>query len=165
MAPTRAEVLHLETFLPYQLNVVTQAVSQGLAQLYADEFGITVPEWRVIATLGEQPPGTELAARDIARHSRMGKVMTSRAAAALLSRRILGRRMNRDDRRESFLRLSEKGLEIYAAIVPRALAYQQRLEAGLSRADAAAFQRVLAHFLARAEDHEALQMRGELQFA
>lgn len=160
-----ADVLHLDAFLPYQLNVVTQAVSQGLARLYAEEFGIAVPEWRIIATLGELAPGAELTARDIASHARMGKVMTSRAASALISRRILGRRMNRDDRRESFLRLSNKGLEIYTAIVPRALAYQQRLEAGLSRADAAAFQRVIAHFMARAEDHETLQQHGELQFA
>ncbi len=142
----QARGLHLADFLPYQLNVVSQAVSQGLARHYAETFGIAVPEWRIIATLGEFG---EMTARDISVHSRMGKVMTSRAANALMARRVLTRRTNRDDRRETFLRLSARGEEIYAALVPKALAYQQRLAEGLAPADLQALERVIAHFMAK----------------
>lgn len=160
-----ATLLHLNDFLPYRLNVVTQVVSQGLARLYADEFGISVPEWRAMAALGELGPGGEMTARDIALHSRMGKVMTSRAVAGLTARKLVARRMNRDDKRESFLRLSERGTEIYGQIVPRALAYQARLVKGISKADSEALERIFAHLLERAEDCETLQRHSELLYA
>ncbi|MDP4593554.1 MAG: MarR family winged helix-turn-helix transcriptional regulator [Beijerinckiaceae bacterium] len=153
-------ILQLDSFLPYRLNVVTQAVSQALARLYSEEFDISVPEWRILAALGESRiahgagwPG--MTARDLTQHSRMGKVMVSRAAATLLDRRILAKRANHTDRRESFLRLTAKGAKIYAAIVPRAQAFQASLEVGLSRRDAAAFDRVVLHLLRRAHDADA----------
>ena len=146
--PTSDCRLHLAGFLPYRLNVVTQAVSQGLAQHYAEAYGISIPEWRVIATLGEFGERT---ARDIAAHSRMSKVMTSRAVTALLKRRLLARRTNRDDRREAFLRLSEQGHAIYAALAPKALAYEARLMEGLTKKDVAALDRIIAHFLTKAD--------------
>ena len=73
--------------------------------------------------------------------------------------------MNRDDKRESFLRLSERGHEIYGQIVPRALAYQARLMKGVSKADSEAMERVFAHLLQRAEDCETLQRHNELHYA
>jgi DNA-binding MarR family transcriptional regulator len=153
MTSSRQPRLHLADFLPYRLNVVTQAISHGLAQHYADIYGISIPEWRIIATAGEFG---EMTARDIASHSRMSKVMTSRAATSLLKRRLLARRINRDDRRESFLRLSEQGEAIYAALVPKALAYQVRLMEGLSKNDIAALDRIIGHFMDKAET-DALQ--------
>ena len=142
-------VLHLADFLPYRLNVVTQAVSQGLAHFYATAHGISVPEWRIIATLGEFG---EMNARDIASHSRMTKVMTSRAAASLHKRRLVSRRANRDDRREAFLKLSPQGVTIYEALVPKALAYEARLMAGLADEDRAALDRIITHFMNRSEN-------------
>lgn len=141
-------LLHLADFIPYRLNVIAQALSQGLAQHYAEAFAITIPEWRIIATLGEFG---EMTARDIAAHSRMGKVMTSRAATSLVKRRIIARRTNRDDRREAFLRLSEQGQSVYAALVPKALAYEARLLEGLDKDDRAALDRIIAHFMLAAE--------------
>lgn len=140
--------LHLAEFLPYQLNVIAQALSQGLAQHYAEAFAITIPEWRIIATLGEFG---EMTARDVAAHSRMGKVMTSRAAASLVKRKLVARRTNRNDRREAFLCLSAQGESVYAALVPKALAYEARLMEGLSKADRAALDRIIAHFMQAAE--------------
>ena len=45
--------LRLDDFLPYQLNVAASLVSQALSRLYAERYGIGVPEWRVLVTLGE----------------------------------------------------------------------------------------------------------------
>ena len=160
MAPSRkpGPALTLAEFLPYRLNVVTQAVSLGLAQLYSDEFGISVPEWRILAALGEKTATCDqdwagMTARDLAQHGRMGKVMVSRAVASLLDRKILSKRANRDDRREAFLRLTTRGADMYEAIVPKALAYQQSLASGISTADAKAFDRVVMHLLTSAENN------------
>jgi DNA-binding MarR family transcriptional regulator len=142
--PITGTKLCLAEFLPYRLNVLMQAISQGLARHYAEAYAISVPEWRIIATLGEFG---EVTARDIASHSRMSKVMTSRAAASLLKRKLIARRTNRDDRRETFLRLTGNGEAIYAEMVPKALAYQSSLLEGLSRNDLAALDRIIAHFM------------------
>jgi len=158
-APQRP-VLRLDEFLPYRLNRLTEAVSQGLARLYSDQYGINVAEWRVIAGLGEHaavhgPDGPGVTARDITRRSRLGKVAVSRAAASLIERGLVTRHPNREDRREAFLRLTAKGEEIYAAIVPRALAFQAALEQGIPECDARAFDRVVRHLLDRADAADA----------
>jgi len=40
------KALRLETFLPYRLSVLANEVSTRLASVYAERFGLTIPEWR-----------------------------------------------------------------------------------------------------------------------
>ncbi|MCP8936957.1 MarR family transcriptional regulator [Alsobacter sp. SYSU M60028] len=145
-AGRRAAALALDEFLPYRLNVLAQIVAEGLEREYSAAFGIHIPEWRILAALGEQ---REMTARDIGRHSRMHKTKVSRAVAHLLDRGLLDRRANETDRREAFLKLSPEGRAIYEAIVPMAKAYEARLTEGLSRQDLAAVDRVLRLILRR----------------
>ena len=70
--------LKLEEFLPYRLNVVASLVSQALSRIYADRYGIGVPEWRVLVTLGQFGMMTGKA---IGSHSHMHKTKVSRAVA------------------------------------------------------------------------------------
>jgi len=140
--------LSLAQFLPYRLSIVMQAVSEGLAQRYARDFGISTPEWRIISRLGEN---SEMTARDIALQGRMNKTMVSRAAADLVRRRVVTRRISREDRREAFLRLTRQGEDIYAAIVPLALDYERGLTAGLSGEDVATLGRLLDQLLQQAD--------------
>src|SRR4028119_1905650 len=93
--PAPAEVV-LERFLPYRLNVLASLTSQALAQIYAERFGLTIPGWRVVATLGQYGTRT---ARDIATHAVMHKSTVSRAVSALEGRGLVARRPNRGDRR------------------------------------------------------------------
>lgn len=141
--------LLLARFLPYRLSIVMQAVSEGLAWRYSQEFGISIPEWRIIAILGET---SEMTARDIAAHARMNKTMVSRAAAGLMRRRIVTRRASREDRREAFLRLTRQGEEIYAGIVPLALDYERGLTDGMSGEDIAVLERLLDRLLQKADE-------------
>ncbi len=55
-------VLKLSAFLPYRLNHLAETVSRSFSRIYADTYGIGIPEWRVLATLGEYKAMT---ARDI----------------------------------------------------------------------------------------------------
>lgn len=138
--------LRLDTFLPYRLNVVAHLVSEGLARTYSRRFGIGIPEWRVIATLGEF---SAMTAKAIGAHSRMHKTKVSRAVTALEGRGLVTRKPNRQDRREAFVSLSNEGREIYDAIVPLALGYAARLTDGLDRDDLGALDRVLDRFMER----------------
>lgn len=122
-------VLVLERFLPYRLNVLASLTSQALAQIYAERFDLTIPGWRVLATLGQYGFRT---ARDIAAHGVMHKSTVSRATSQLEARGLVRRRPNREDRREELLELTEAGQEVYRAVVPEALAFEARLMSVLS---------------------------------
>jgi len=119
-----APLVVLERFLPYRLNVLASLTSNALAQIYAECFGLSIPAWRVIATLGQYDVRT---ARDIAAHGVMHKSTVSRAVSALEQRGLIVRRPNLDDRREELLALTPRGRGIYDALAPQALAFEERL--------------------------------------
>ncbi|MEN5082295.1 MarR family winged helix-turn-helix transcriptional regulator [Bosea sp. TWI1241] len=133
--------LHLEQFLPYRLNVVGAFASRALGRIYGEHFGIGIPEWRVIAQLGEFG---RLTSRDIGELSQMHKTKVSRAVAELDQRGIVERSENRADRRESFVSLSAAGRRLYAQIVPLALAFESRWTDGIAPDELRTFERVLA---------------------
>ena len=141
-APTDAEQapLKLEQFLPYQLNVVANLVSQALSRVYARRYRIGVPEWRVLVTLGQFGVMTGKA---IGTHTHMHKTKVSRAVALLEKRKLLVRRTNRADMRESFVSLTGPGRAIYEELAPHALDFARRLTDILSPGDREAFNRAL----------------------
>lgn len=118
------EKLTLETFLPYRLNRLADAVSRDFSRLYRERFGLTRPEWRTLATLGEF--GT-MTATQIGQHSAMHKTKVSRAVTELETRRWLERTPDENDRRVERLVLTRQGLAAYQAMVPVALAFQADL--------------------------------------
>ncbi|MGJ3265675.1 MAG: MarR family winged helix-turn-helix transcriptional regulator [Salinarimonas sp.] len=124
--------LTLERFLPYRLNVLASTVSNALARIYAERFAITIPQWRIVATLGQFETRT---ARDIAAHAVMHKSTVSRAVAALAERGIVERRPNAADMREELLALTAQGRGIYEAVAPEALAFERAVFEGLSQAE------------------------------
>lgn len=117
-------MLDLECFLPYRLNRTAAAVSEQLRGVYGRKYGLTIPEWRVLATLGQFPRST---ARAVGAHARLHKTKVSRAVQALDERRWLQRAENPQDRREEFLSLTPLGLQAYGAIVPDMMAFEQRI--------------------------------------
>ena len=138
-APVQAP-LKLDEFLPYQLNVCANLVSQALSRVYAERHKIGVPEWRVLVTLGEFDMMT---AKAIGRHSHMHKTKVSRAVALLERRRLVARRANRADLREAFLSLTLAGREMYNDIAPMALEFARQLMDTVDPADRAALDRAL----------------------
>ncbi len=141
-------LLRLEEFLPYRVNVVASLVSRAMSRIYSKRHGIGVPEWRIIATLGQHGAMTGKA---IGAHSHMHKTKVSRAVAHLEGRKLIGRRINRADMRESFLSLTPAGREVYDDLVPIALAFARHLMEVVDPADRAAFDRALRQLTERAE--------------
>ena len=116
--------LQLEAFLPYRLNRIAAVVSQDFRSVYGRHHDLTIPEWRVLATLGQFEA---MSAKAIGRHSAMHKTKVSRAVRALEERRWLRRRPSEEDRREEILTLTAQGASAYRQIVPKALAFERRL--------------------------------------
>jgi DNA-binding MarR family transcriptional regulator len=130
------EILALESFLPYRLNRLADAVSREFARLYRDRLGLTRPEWRLLATLGQY--GT-MTATAIGRHSTMHKTKVSRAVTALEKRRWLARGVDAADRRIEHLTLTAEGLRVYRDMVPIAKAFELQLSKAMSIARFAEF--------------------------
>ncbi|MCC4247014.1 MarR family winged helix-turn-helix transcriptional regulator [Stappia indica] len=141
--------LELEGFLPYRLNVLAETVSQSLAGIYRRRYAISVPEWRIMATLGQF--GT-MTAKDIGAHSHMHKTKVSRAVASLEHRDLLRRTANTRDMRESFLQLTEKGMDAYRKLVPEAHRFIEALIAPIDPAEKQVFNRVLKQLVQRATE-------------
>jgi DNA-binding MarR family transcriptional regulator len=141
--------LELDRFLPYRLSVLSNTVSTAIAGAYHQRFGLTIPEWRVMAVLANTP---DLSAAEVAQRTAMDKVAVSRAVASLLKQKRIARQMARADRRRSLLQLSPAGKRVYAQVVPFALAYERALIAPLSAQERATIDRAIRILLGRATE-------------
>jgi len=131
-----APALQLRNFVPFRLNRLAAEVSEHLAETYRERFGLDVPEWRVIATVGPEHGCT---AQYIAGSTRMHKTRVSRAIAHLEERGLMTRASHCADRREMQLRLTKAGQGLYAELVPLALERERTLLACMSREQLRAF--------------------------
>ena len=144
-APAEETLLELQDFLPHRLNVLSSLVSQALTRVYG-QYGIGIPEWRVLVTLGQFGMMT---AKAIGTHSHMHKTKVSRAVALLERRKLVVRRANRADLREAFLSLTPAGRGIYDELAPRAREFTDRLSEVVAPGDRAAFDRALKQLTER----------------
>lgn len=131
----------LADFLPYLLSVTSNAVSDRIAQVYRARFGLKVPEWRVMAVLGD---AGELTQRELARATRMDKVAVNRACKALEARALIARSPNERDKRSHHLQLTPAGRTMHGEIMPLALGMEARLFASWSAAERDRFKTLLA---------------------
>lgn len=139
--------LNLEHFLPYQLSIASNAVSERIAREYRSRFGLKIPEWRLMAVLGEGKPMTQ---RDLVAATQMDKVTVNRAAKALTDRNLIQRQDSSEDGRSHFLLLTETGQSLYDAIVPAALAMEASTLADFSEEELAALKAMLDKLIAAA---------------
>jgi DNA-binding MarR family transcriptional regulator len=146
--PTHPDTIDLDRFLPYRLSVLTNVVSSTIAEAYQRRFGLSIPEWRVLAVLARHPG---LSAAEVARLTRMDAVAVSRAVARLLAAGRLRRTIARDDRRRSVLAVTATGTAVYREVAPLALGYERELLATLGAAERAALDRALDALTARAQ--------------
>jgi DNA-binding MarR family transcriptional regulator len=143
--------LTLSKFLPYQLSVTSNAVSDLIARSYRGRFGLKIPEWRVMAVLGERASATQ---RALCEATAMDKVTVNRASKELVERGLVERAPNATDGRSHHLALTGVGQELYAQIVPLALSVEADIEAVLGRDEARALEGMLAKLRARVADME-----------
>src|SRR5271166_2414722 len=135
------EPLILADFLPYRLSVAAERVSRAFAARYETEFGLTIPEWRVMAVLGERSPRST---QEVIETTEMDRVKVSRAAIRLADKGLISRAPVPGDARAQQLRLTRQGLATYRRIVPLARRLQSELVTALAPGEIAALERILA---------------------
>ncbi|HEU0222673.1 MAG TPA: MarR family winged helix-turn-helix transcriptional regulator [Paracoccaceae bacterium] len=136
----------LDAFLPYQLAVLAARISRDFARLYSSQFGLSIPEWRVIAHLGQA--GT-VSVREIHERVDMDKPKVSRAAERLAAAGLITKGEHPEDGRLVALSLTEKGRALLARIVPLALAYEAEVLARLRPEDVAGFRAGIATLIGK----------------
>jgi DNA-binding MarR family transcriptional regulator len=134
--------IELEKFIPYQLSIVSNTVSEEIAREYRERFDLGTTEWRVMAVLARYD-GEGLSARAVARLTAMDKVAISRALARLVVDGRVLRRTHHGDKRKSVLRLSAAGWRIHDAVAPLARRHEREFLATLSEEERRWLARIL----------------------
>jgi DNA-binding MarR family transcriptional regulator len=147
-------LLHLDDFIPFRLSITSNLVSETIAGTYQALFGLTIPEWRLIAVIAEEEGATQ---QRIGQRTRMDKVTVSRAAIALAGRGLIERRPNAEDRRSQRLHLSGSGRDLYEQVAPKALELERRILARFSTQEIETFTAML-----RRMDAATLAVRAEV---
>ncbi len=124
MSSQQSQELKLETFVPYQLSVTSNAISALIESQYNSEFGLKIPEWRLMAILGEVDHATQSILVEL---TQMDKVTINRATKALSDRGLIFRSPNHSDGRSHLLALSDTGKSLYLKIVPMALRIENKI--------------------------------------
>ena len=133
--------LDLFTFVPFRLNRLAAEVSAALSSEYRERYGLDIPEWRVLATLGLRTEACS--AQYISHCTRTHKSTISRAVTALMERRLVERIENEDDRREFVLRLTPKGRVLYENLIPRLKRKERKIMSCLTSREQKDFARLL----------------------
>jgi DNA-binding MarR family transcriptional regulator len=148
MAPAPALCdFKLEDFLPYQLSVAANRVSRLFAGRYAGEYGLTIPEWRVLATIARFSP---LSPTAVGEWTAMDKVKVCRATAGLVARGLIRQSPDPKDGRGRLLRMTRKGEAVHQRVVPLARMLETTLAEGMGRTQWAALSKALVRLSAQA---------------
>ena len=148
--------LDLFRFVPFRLNRLAAEVSAALSSEYQERYGLDIPEWRVLATLGFREDACS--AQYIAHCTRTHKSTISRAVTTLMTRQLVERVENEDDRREFRLRMTRKGKALYEELIPRLKRKEQAILSCLSAQERKDF----AHMLSKIETSlDLVQTSGE----
>ena len=145
-APATAEhaPLQLEHFLPYRLSILSNTISQAIADDYQRRYDISMTEWRVMAVLARFDG---LSAREVAERTAMDKVAVSRALARLVEAGRVSRATHDGDKRRSVLGLTEAGWTMHDEVAPMARAREREVLAKLDAEERAWLTRILDKLL------------------
>ncbi len=141
--------LRLDLFLPYRLSALAGRTSRLLSSVYEARFGISIPEWRVVANVAAHDA---LSLREVSRLTHLDKATASRAVARLEDHGFLAKRTNPADRRLVELSLTRKGRRLFKQIVPLALSFEAELVGDLSVDDVAQLHGLIARLDSRLDE-------------
>ncbi|TDN70192.1 MarR family transcriptional regulator [Paraburkholderia sp. BL10I2N1] len=105
----------LEQFLTYRLHVLNKLAERGISERYQDKLDVTLPEARVIASVGSFGPFSIM---DLARHANLDKSQASRAAEALIRQGLVQRQASVEDGRVVLVSLTAEGRALYKKVMP-----------------------------------------------
>jgi DNA-binding MarR family transcriptional regulator len=141
----------LDQFLSYRLHVLNKLSDRGMGERYQMKLDITLPEARVLASVGAFGPFSIM---DLAKHASLDKSQASRAAEGLIQRGLIARETSSDDGRVVLISLTSEGRACFRKILPIARKWDEGLFDCLDDSERAAFGRALDKVIANALGNE-----------
>lgn len=141
--------LTLEDYVPYQLALLSNRLSQTLEIVCMRECGISRQDWRVLALVAGSEGCT---ARDLTDRRVMDAVAVHRAVRRLEEEALIVADVAVTDRRKRILRLTDSGRRAYETIVPHALELENQLLGILSPGEERQLRQALTKMLAHPLD-------------
>lgn len=139
--------MKLQTFFPYQLAQLAEAVSRSVASVYADRFGLSRDEWRILAALAEEG---QMQASDLVPHTSLDKMQVSRALARMEQDGLVVRQPSPEDARARLVKPTAQGRKLYRKIVPMVQEREAHLLQTLSCSEREALMRAMEKIRERA---------------
>lgn len=139
-----------------QVATLARLLSASEARSHARRFGLDVPEWRIIAVLGD---GAPFSVAEAAMRGAIDKPRASRAVQALARRGLVERTHDAFDARRTLLRLTTKGRALYRRVTSFARARERTLLGALAPVEQRELERLLAKLQREAERLLAVRAR------
>ncbi|OHU85351.1 MULTISPECIES: MarR family winged helix-turn-helix transcriptional regulator [Pseudoalteromonas] len=136
--------LKIDEFLPYRLVKLANKVSAAFSEVYFEQAGLTVPQWRVIAHLAQQK---QCSAKRLCDLAEIDKSTMSRAVKQLTDKQLIELCADPNDKRAKLLSLTKGGEALYAQLSPKALEWEEGLLSELSDDE----KQVLRHVMDKIE--------------
>ena len=124
-----SQAFNLQAFFPYQFSILAGQISDYIAQIYKEKYGLNKIEWRVVATVGQH---RQISAKAVCEFTQLDKMQVSRAIAKLSKQAMIEQQVSEGDRRTYLLNLTAEADKIYNEIMPLVKAQEQKMLAGLS---------------------------------
>lgn len=131
------------------VHMLSNRISRAFFDEVETQYGISLPEWRVLLTLVSEPG---VSGADITNRWAMEKMAVNRAVQRLVDAGNVARTRDPDDRRSYRLALTAKGTKLYDKIAPTANKRYAELTSSVSRDEFDAMVATLQTMIARAEE-------------
>ena len=146
--PTRSnaagrQVIDIDTYAPYFLAAVNNALSRGASARYLSEFGVGITEWRVLSWIATEP---DIPASRICEVIALDKGAVSRSVSKLETMGLLLTSPSATDPRRRTMSLNRRGYDLHDRIMAVALDREAILIDGVDPDDLEAFLRVMRAF-------------------
>lgn len=132
--------------LSYRIAVLSRHLAREAGRLYLDRIGLSLPQWRVLSTLGLFG---ETGVSQIADHCAMDRGQTSRTIDTLMQAGLVRLRPDVRDGRITLFSLSPEGERRYEAGLPIAFQRQERLLEDFTPEERELFSHMLDRMLRR----------------
>ncbi len=146
--------MKLQAFFPYQLAQLAEAVSRSVASVYADRFGLSRDEWRILAALAEQG---QMQASDLVPHTSLDKMQVSRALGRMETAGLILREPSPEDARARIVKPTTQARRLYRKIVPMVEEREAYLLQALSTSERELLLRAMQTIRTRAMEQDASQ--------
>lgn len=117
--------------------------------MYAERYGISLAEWRLLAALMFNGPGS---VNGLARELAVDKGWVSRSARGLVRNKLVAAVVDPGDSRRVLLQPTSSGKALYKTIFPEAIDRQNRLVNVLDESERRVLDGLLARLQRRAEE-------------